>query len=68
VLKQKATWSSGERYEILLAAIETRGQDVIDVVDGKVPDLILRRPEQLWLFVCWEASGALKAVREECRR
>jgi len=42
-----------------------RGQDAVDDVDGKVPDLILRRPEQLWLSVCWEASGALKAVREE---
>jgi len=44
-----------------------RGQDAIDVVDGKVPNLILRRPEQLGLSVCWEASGALKAVREQIR-
>ena len=38
-----------------------------DVVDGKVPELILNRPEQLWLSACWEASGALKAAREQIR-
>ncbi len=37
------------------------------VVDGQVPDLILNRPEQLWVSACWEASGALKAVREHRR-
>ncbi len=29
-----------------------------DVVDGKVPELILGHPEQVWLRACWEASGA----------
>jgi hypothetical protein len=38
-----------------------------DVVDGKVAGLMLNRPEQLWLSACWEASGALKAVREQIR-
>ena len=38
-----------------------------DVVDGKVPGLMLNHPEQLWLSACWEASGALKAVREQIR-
>ena len=38
-----------------------------DVVDGKVPGLMLSRPEQLWLSACWEASGTLKAVREHIR-
>jgi len=38
-----------------------------DVEDGKVPGLMLNRPEQLWLSACWEASGALKAVREQIR-
>jgi hypothetical protein len=37
------------------------------VVDGKIPDLMLHRPEHLWLSACWEASGALKAVREQIR-
>ncbi len=36
-----------------------------DVVDGKVPELILSHPEQLWLLACWEASEALKAMREQ---
>ena len=30
-----------------------------DVVDGKVLNLMLNHPEQLWLSACWEASGAL---------
>ena len=34
------------------------------VVDGKIPGLMLNRPEQLWLMACWEVSGALKAGRE----
>ncbi|HEX6483211.1 MAG TPA: hypothetical protein VF043_30570 [Ktedonobacteraceae bacterium] len=38
-----------------------------DVVDGKIPGLMLNHPEQLWLSACWEASGALKAVREQIR-
>jgi hypothetical protein len=38
-----------------------------DVVDGKVPGFILNRPEQIWLSACWEASGALKATREQIR-
>ena len=38
-----------------------------DVVDGKVPGLMLNRPEQIWLSACWEASGALKAMREQIR-
>ena len=38
-----------------------------DVVDGRVPELILNHPEQLWLSACWEASGAQKAVREQLR-
>jgi hypothetical protein len=38
-----------------------------DVVDGKVPELILSHPEQAWLLACWEASGALKATRERIR-
>jgi hypothetical protein len=38
-----------------------------DVVDGKVPELILNHPEQLWLSACGEASGALTAVREQIR-
>jgi hypothetical protein len=38
-----------------------------DVVDGKVPELILSHPEQLWLLACWEASEALKAMREQRR-
>jgi hypothetical protein len=38
-----------------------------DVVEGKVPELILNHPEHLWLSACWEASGALKAVREQIR-
>jgi hypothetical protein len=38
-----------------------------DVVDGKVPGLMLNRPEQLWLSACWEASGALKVMREQVR-
>jgi len=38
-----------------------------DVVDGKIAGLMLNRPEQLWLAACWEASGALKAVREHIR-
>ena len=37
------------------------------VIDGKISGLILNRPEQLWLSACWEASGALKAVREQIR-
>ena len=37
------------------------------VVDGEVAGLTLNRPEQLWLSACWEASGALKAVREQIR-
>lgn len=37
------------------------------VVDGKIPDLMLNRPEQLWFIACWEASGALKSVREQIR-
>jgi hypothetical protein len=37
------------------------------VVDGKIPDLMLNRPERLWLSACWEASGALKLVREQIR-
>lgn len=39
-----------------------------DVVDGKVSGLVLNRLEQLWLSACWEASGALKAVREQIRK
>ncbi len=35
-----------------------------DVVDGKVAELMLSHPEQVWLLACWEASGALKATRE----
>jgi hypothetical protein len=38
-----------------------------DVVDGKVPDLMLNHPEQTWLSACWEASGALKAARAQIR-
>ena len=38
-----------------------------DVVDGKVLELTLSHPEQAWLLACWEASGALKAVREQIR-
>ncbi len=38
-----------------------------DVVDGKVPQLMLSHPEQTWLLACWEASGALKVVREQIR-
>lgn len=38
-----------------------------DVEDGKIAGLMLNRPEQLWLSACWEASGALKAVREQIR-
>ena len=38
-----------------------------NVVDGKVPELALNRPEQMWLPACWEASGALKAMREQIR-
>jgi hypothetical protein len=38
-----------------------------DVEDGKIASLVLNRPEQLWLFACWEASGAMKAVREQIR-
>ncbi len=42
-------------------------EHLYDVVDGKVPGLMLNRPEQLWVSACWEASGALKAVREHRR-
>jgi hypothetical protein len=38
-----------------------------DVVDGKVSGLVLNRLEQIWLLACWEASGALKAMREQTR-
>jgi hypothetical protein len=38
-----------------------------DVVDGKVPGLMLNHPEQTWLSACWEASGALKAARAQIR-
>ena len=38
-----------------------------DVEDGKIAGLLLNRLEQLWLSACWEASGALKAVREQIR-
>ena len=37
------------------------------VVDGKISDLMLDHPEQLWLSACWEASSALKSVREQIR-
>ncbi len=36
-----------------------------EVVDGKVPELTLNRPEQTWLSACWEASGALKRRASE---
>jgi hypothetical protein len=42
-------------------------EHLYDVVDGKVPKLVLNRPEQMWLLACWEASGALKAMREHIR-
>ncbi len=42
-------------------------EHLFDVVDGKVPKLVLNRPEQMWLLACWEASGALKAMREQIR-
>lgn len=38
-----------------------------DVVDGKVPELMLSHPEQAWLRACWEASRALKMMRERTR-
>jgi hypothetical protein len=38
-----------------------------DVVDGRVSGLVLNRLEQIWLLACWEASGALKAMREQTR-
>jgi hypothetical protein len=38
-----------------------------DVVHGKVAGLVLNRLEQLWLSACWEASAALKAMREPRR-
>lgn len=39
-----------------------------DVVDGKALGLIMDRAEQVWLLACWEASGALKATREQIRK
>ncbi len=42
-------------------------EHLYNVVDGKVPELILNRPEQMWLLACWEASGPLKAMREQIR-
>src|SRR6266851_9039298 len=38
------------------------------VVDGKVAELTLSHPEHVWLLACWEASGALKAMRERIRQ
>jgi hypothetical protein len=43
---------------------DTGWEHPFDVVDGKVPEITLNRPEQIWLSACWEASGALKATRE----
>lgn len=42
-------------------------EHLYDVMDGKVSGLMLNHSEQLWLSACWEASGALKAVREHRR-
>jgi hypothetical protein len=42
-------------------------EHLYNVVDGKVPELVLNRPEQMWLLACWKASGALKAMREQIR-
>ena len=42
-------------------------EHLYNVVDGKVPELVLNRPEQMWLLACWEASGALKAMGEQIR-
>jgi hypothetical protein len=36
-----------------------------DIVDGKVPGLMLDSPELMWLSACWEACGGPKAVREQ---
>lgn len=46
---------------------DARWEHPYDVEDGKIAGLMLNRPEQLWLSACWEASGALKAVREQIR-
>jgi hypothetical protein len=56
-----------EREQGILYMGDAGWEHPYDVVDGKVADLMLNRPEQLWLSACWEASGALKAVREQIR-
>jgi hypothetical protein len=31
-------------------------EHLYNLVDGKVPELVLNRPEQIWLLACWEAK------------
>ena len=35
-------------------------ESVYEVKDGRVPGLILNRPEQLWVSACWEAATGEK--------
>ena len=65
--EQAVFWYDYEREHGTLYMGDAGWDHPYAVVDGEAAGLTLNRPEQLWLSACWEASGALKAVREQIR-